>query len=40
MKKVFRSIAVAVAAALLVGALFYLAESDTIRDFDWRLVII
>lgn len=40
MKKVVRIIAVAAAAALLLGALFYYAENDTIRDFDWRLVII
>lgn len=40
MKKVLTTIAVASAAALLLGALLYFKDLGVFRDFDWRLLII
>ena len=38
MKKVVTNIAVAAAAALLLGVLLYFKDTSAFRDFDWRVL--
>lgn len=40
MKKTLTVIAVASAAALLVGGLWWFVSTGAYRDFDWRMVVI
>lgn len=40
MKKVVTNIAVAAAAALLLGALLYFRDTGLYRSFDWHVLII
>lgn len=38
MRKVLKAIAVAAAAALLLGVLLYFKDTSAFHDFDWRVL--